>query len=234
MADDALDPRSWSTEEELRMVLRMLAHEIRNPLACLQAGVQVMQRLGASDGDTSEQLATLLNHIGRIDKITQGIHQIARLVPGDPRPVPIAPVVEQVFQEYRFFAAQAGVELVVGGGPAAQVWSVPSNLCTAFAELVSNAIKASPVDTAVTLRWELGEDGWSSLDVDDQGSGVPPENADKILLPFFSTQPNGRGLGLSVALRACHLAGSRLVWRNRVEGGCRFSVLAPTYAGGRP
>ncbi|MGV8042398.1 MAG: sensor histidine kinase [Thermoanaerobaculaceae bacterium] len=234
MTDHALDPRSWTSEEELRMVLRKLAHEIRNPLACLQAGVQVMQRLGGSGGDTGEQLSELLGHIGRIDKVTQGIHQLARLVPGELRPVPLSEVVEKVYQEYRFYAAQAGVELVAGGGPACEAWSEPGNLGTALSELVSNALKASPADSRVTLSWEPPADGLVSLHVDDQGPGVSPEHADKVLLPFFSTQPNGRGLGLTVALRACRLAGARLVWRNGAERGCRFSILVPASEGPRP
>lgn len=209
------------------MVLRKLAHEIRNPLACLQAGVQVMQRLGGSGGDSGEQLAELLGHIGRIDKLTQGIHQLARLVPGAPEPLPLANVVERIYQDYRFYAAQAGVALVVVGGPAREVWSEPANLSTALGELVSNAIKASPADSTVRLGWEGVEEGWIAFHVDDEGPGVAPEHADKVLLPFFSTQPGGRGLGLTVALRACRLAGARLEWRNRDEGGCRFSILVP-------
>jgi len=209
------------------MVLRKLAHEIRNPLACLQAGVQVMQRLGGSGSDTGEQLAELLGHIARIDKVTQGIHQIARLAPGERSSVPVAEVMDRVFREFRFYAAQAGVELVQGGGPGCAVWTEPTLLATALGELVSNAIKAAPADTAVRLWWERTTDGGVALHVDDEGPGVPPENTDRIMLPFFSTQPNGRGLGLTVALRACRLAGASLAWHNRAEAGCRFSVLVP-------
>lgn len=234
MTDDTLDPLSWTSEEELRMVLRKLAHEIRNPLACLQAGVQVLQRLGGAGGDASEGLAELLGHIARIDKVTQGIHQLARLAPGEMRALPVADVMSAVYQECRFYAAQAGVELVPAGGPACEVWCEPGNLTTALCELASNAIKASPADSRVTLSWGEGGDDRVALHVDDEGPGVPPENAARIFLPFFSTQPNGRGLGLTVAQRACRLAGARLAWRNRDGGGCRFSVLVPAREGARP
>lgn len=226
MADHPDEVQSWSAEEELRQVLRRLAHEIRNPLACLQAGVQVMQRMAEPDGQTSAQLSNLLDQIGRIDKVTQGIHMLARLAAGEPRRVLVRELVEGVRKEHYFFAAQAGVQLVRGDGPPCEVEADPAVLTIALGELASNAIKASPDGGMITLSWEAPS-GQVAIHVDDEGTGVPDENVDKILCPFFTTQPNGRGLGLTVALRACRLVGARLAWHNRDAGGCRFSILLP-------
>lgn len=231
MADHLDEVQSWSAEEELRQVLRRLAHEIRNPLACLQAGVQVMQRMAEPDGQTAAQLSNLLEQIGRIDKVTQGIHMLARLAAGEPRRVLVPELVEGVRKEHYFFAAQAGVQLVRGDGPPREVDTDPAVLTIALGELVSNAIKASPDGGTITLSWEAPS-GQVAIHVDDEGPGVPADNAEKILRPFFTTQPNGRGLGLTVALRACRLVGARLAWHNRGAGGCRFSILLPVPGAG--
>lgn len=226
MADHPDEVQSWSAEEELRQVLRRLAHEIRNPLACLQAGVQVMQRLAGPDGQSSAQLANLLDQIGRIDKVTQGIHMLARLAAGEPRRVLVPELVDAVRQEHYFFAAQAGVQLVRGGGPRCELETDPAVLTIALGELVSNAITASPDGGTITLSWEALS-CHVAIHVDDEGPGVAAENADAILRPFFTTRPNGRGLGLTVALRACRLVRARLAWHNRETGGCRFSIIVP-------
>lgn len=216
-----------SLDEDFRQILRHVGHEIRNPLFCLQAGIQLVQRLTHPEGEVAEQLASLLNQVARIERVTQGLHQLARLDVGTPRWLSLAECTPWVVQELRPVAAQAGVSLAVTRGPACEIEADPANLSTVLREIVSNAVKASPAGGTVTVGWEVSASGTLTLHVDDEGLGVADEYATEIFRPFFSTQPGGRGLGLTLALRACRLMGAELAWENLSCGGCRFSILMP-------
>jgi C4-dicarboxylate-specific signal transduction histidine kinase len=102
-----------------------------------------------------------------------------------------------------------------------------ANLQMALGELVANALQVVPTGTTVVLGWEEASGGRVRISVDDEGPGVAAEHAEKILRPFFSTQPQARGLGLAMVTRICSLAGGSLEWQNLLRGGCRFSLLLP-------
>ncbi len=223
-------PAAPVPDPDMVLLLRRLSHEIRNPLASLKAGVQLLQRLTKPEGEIAEYFGSLLTQIGRIDRIVDGVHAYARLDGGDPRPVVVTEAVEAAVQSAQEAATRAGVALQLEAGPRAVVIVDPGCLHTALVELTANAIQASPPGGTVILSWEELPGPVVGVSVDDEGSGVSAENADKIIRPFFTTQPQARGLGLAVASRICALSGGRLEWANRPQGGCRFSLLFPARA----
>ncbi|HVW78994.1 MAG TPA: ATP-binding protein [Alloacidobacterium sp.] len=89
------------------------------------------------------------------------------------------------------FAAGVPVLTTCGTG-ISQVWT----------NLLDNAIDASPEPGKITVRTWL-EDDWVYVGISDQGSGIPPENQDRVFEPFFTTKPLGigTGLGLDIAKR---------------------------------
>jgi two-component system, NtrC family, sensor kinase len=215
-------------DDVLRSILRRLSHEIRNPLASLKAGVQLLQRLTRPEGEIADYYDGLLTQVTRIDRIVDGVHFIARLDAGSPARQNVARAVETVLAVQRPDAARAGVALRAEGAGTAEVLIDPTNLRLALTELLSNALQAAPAGSAVTVAWDPPEGGMLAVNVEDEGAGVAPDAADKVLEPFFSTQPQGRGLGLTTAARVCQLAGGSLTWRNGVCGGCRFTLTLPS------
>jgi signal transduction histidine kinase len=144
----------------------------------------------------------------------------------------VAEALEVVVRDLQGSAARAGVALRVDAGPTMEVVTDLANLQMALGELIANALQVSPAGTTVMLSWEDASAGRIRINVDDEGPGVAAENAEKIMRPFFSTQPQARGLGLVLVARLCSLAGGTLEWQNLPRGGCRFSLLMP--AGSRP
>jgi signal transduction histidine kinase len=65
------------------------------------------------------------------------------------------------------------------------------------------------------------------LDVADTGKGIPPEAAERLFDPFFSTKKNGTGLGLSIAARIVEAHGGLLQYRTALGQGTTFSVILP-------
>jgi signal transduction histidine kinase len=117
-------------------------------------------------------------------------------------------------------------------GDAARLEQAVLNLCV-------NAVEAMPEGGTLTLTTRAA-DGTVDLDVTDTGVGIPPENLDKILKPFFSTKSFGTGLGLPLVARVVAAHGGRL-WAESETGakggagggphGTTFHVHLPVAGG---
>jgi len=60
--------------------------------------------------------------------------------------------------------------------------------------------------------------------------GLPPQQADQIFNTFFTTKPNGTGMGLTVCQRIVQAHGGSISLKNREQGGCTVSVVIPRKA----
>lgn len=207
------------------MVLR-LAHEIRNPLATIKSATQLVLRLAKPEGEVAECLQGILGNVTRIDRTLQDLQRFVRIDKGTPVAVDVATAIDDAVAQQRPHARRVGLGVEVVGGPPARVLIDPANLALALDELISNAIRVTPTGGKIWLSW-VGDAQQVLIHVDDEGEGVPPEVADRILRPFFSTAAQGTGLGLNLVDRVCRLAAGSLVWRNLAGKGCRFTLRLP-------
>ena len=112
-------------------------------------------------------------------------------------------------------------------GDAARLEQAVLNLCV-------NAVEAMPEGGRLTITTRASA-GTVELDVADTGDGIPPENLDKILKPFFSTKSFGTGLGLPLVARVVAAHGGRL-WAESETGakggthGTTFHIHLPVAA----
>ena len=93
--------------------------------------------------------------------------------------------------------------------------------------LVDNAIRYSPQDSAVRVRVD-GEDGCASVRVEDHGPGIPPEEQKLIFEPFFrgvcARRTQGTGLGLAIAKQIAEAHGGHMEVESHVGAGTVFKV----------
>lgn len=93
--------------------------------------------------------------------------------------------------------------------------------------LISNAADAVAKKPNGTIRIKafLNEFGKTCIDVEDNGTGIPPEILHEIFTPFFTTKPNGTGIGLSIARQIIHLHGGRLEVNSMPNKGSIFQII---------
>jgi signal transduction histidine kinase len=99
----------------------------------------------------------------------------------------------------------------------------------AVVALVTNAVQASQNGQTVWVRVEPARSsaGRWRLTVEDQGMGIPPELRKKIFLPYFTTKPEGNGIGLAMANKVVRLHGGDLAVESVVGRGSRFHATLP-------
>jgi len=218
-----------------------LAHEIKNPLAGIQGAVDILiQRRSPSDPER-KLLEGVRGEIGRIDAIIRSMLDRAR--PGvfnfQPASVNAAAHRAVTLANHQAKAAstrgrQIKIEFVADQPP------IVMNIDAAQIEdalhgLLTNAIEAIDGHGSIIMR--LGEcdneDGTGReavIEVRDNGRGISEEDLSRIFSPFFSTNPNGAGLGLPAVRRVARAHGGRVDVTSTPGRGSTFTIRLPREA----
>jgi signal transduction histidine kinase len=188
---------------ELGEIGRGLAHSLRNPLHALGLSLEA---LAAQATDTAR--AQPLAHAGReqLQRVDQALRSFLALSAGEGAtsvPVSLREVVDDVVLEASQ-RAQGRVRFAREGEDAT-LSGVPAELRVILHALVINALEASPDGGVVSVRIDADEHG-ASLQVRDQGVGIPEAIRARLFQPHVSGKPHGAGMGLYLAQR---LAGLR-------------------------
>ncbi len=216
------------TENDLREMVLRLAHQIRNPLATIKSGIQLVQHLLDADGEIKEYLGAALVEVERINRTVVDMQRMIRLDAATAKARPVADVVSEALERCAGQAEASSITLENRGGPPSMVLADSSQLLEAVAELLCNAIEFSPAGSRVRIGWTTAGDHLVRIDVSDSCGGIPPSAAERILRPFYSTSTRRTGLGLNIVQRICELGGGRLEWKNLSDrSGCQFSVVMP-------
>jgi two-component system nitrogen regulation sensor histidine kinase NtrY len=216
-------------EEEaqaFRRLLRVLSHEINNSLAPIASMADTLQRLMPAEGASldAERRGDLLHGLGLIEqrsgalqRFLGGYAQLARLPSPRLAQVDVCTLCQRV--EHMLDNARIRLE----GEPALGVRADPDQLEQVLINLLRNALEADPGGGRVILRWRRDRDGQLCISVLDAGPGLPA--SDNLFVPFFTTKPNGSGIGLVLSRQIIEAQGGTLVLRVREDGPGTAAVV---------
>jgi two-component system, NtrC family, sensor histidine kinase HydH len=204
-----------------------LAHEIRNPLGAIDGAVQILTR-EQLPSETKQEFGELAQReLERLKGIVSHFLNFAR--PQPPQRIAIDPalLLHSVAKLVGETAKMAGVTIRVEESTSVPTICVdPEQVKQVLLNLAINAVQAMPSGGNTTLR-AIAEDGTVRLEVQDEGVGIDPEDAERIFNPFFTTRDEGTGLGLSIAERIVSQHGGRIESRRNRDRGMTFSVTLP-------
>jgi len=220
-----------------------VAHEVNNPIAVMQGNLDLMREtLGVAADPVKTEMKLLDEQVERIRLIVQQLLQHAR-------PEEYAGYVESldvndtlraclVLVNHRL--ASARIRVVLELNASAPVAFNRQELQQVVINLLINAANAMPDGGVLTLRsrdgWETSGDNrstpsaptkpWGALiEVLDTGPGLSTATLDRLFQPFFTTRPEGNGLGLWISLGLVERYGGKLEAANRPgETGAMFTV----------
>ncbi len=206
-----------------RRLLLDISHELRSPLARLGVAVE----LARSGGDLESNLNRIQKESDRLNSLVGQLLQVTR-AEGDPslltrEPVRIDQLVQELVDESEIEAHAHGCELAYTRREPATVQGDPELLRRAVENVIRNAIRYAPAQTAIDVS--LARNNGSVLvDVRDRGPGVPEEALPRLFDAFYRVEPDrartggGIGLGLSIARRAVELHRGSIRARNAQPG----------------
>ncbi len=207
------------------------SHELRTPIGALRAtlenlvdGVEPVER-SALDGMLGqvERLGRLVEQLLDLSKLESGAAPIAR------SRFRAASLLDQVVREWRPRARDRGVELEAAVEASLVLDADEARMRQVLENLVANAIRHSPAGGRVLLRGTRS-DGFSRLEVVDEGPGIAPEDAERVFERFYrsdharSSSDGGSGLGLAIARWIVDLHGGHIRAEQADPHGCRIVV----------
>ncbi len=206
-----------------------VAHEVRNPLTAIKMLVEVALRPRERKSLTADDLEVIHAEIARLEQTVQGFLDFARLPTPQRSPCDLREVLGQAVELVQLRAQQQGVVIDVDCPQRAVAANVDrGQLNTVLVNLFINALDAMPRGGHLQVDLAALPEKGIQLTVADTGSGIAPEMADRLFVPFASTKPTGTGLGLSISLRIIEEHGGRVTAANRPEGGACFTILLPS------
>jgi signal transduction histidine kinase len=223
-------------EKRRRELTAEIAHELRNPLAVMQARVE-----GLIDGvypATEEELKPALEQSRLLNRLVEDLRLLALADEGqlglDRQSLDVAHLISNVVEAYRPRADQAGVELKPGPGleVKAMVEADAGRLSQVMGNLLDNAIRHTPQGKSVRIDVDLSEDH-VRITIEDQGPGIAAQDLPHIFKRFYradparSRQAGSSGLGLAIARKMVEAHGGTIAASNLDGGGARFEVRLP-------
>lgn len=210
-----------------QQLLHDVSHELRAPLARLQASVALVEKNNTATSHTER----MHRECGRINALIQQILDFSRLNRDtEKREIQnIVSLVKYQLESLRFEFPQRQFLLESPQGPI-DIAIFPSALQGALDNILRNACRYAPQNTPIELTIKHTESNAKKVNITirDHGPGVKKEELEKILKPFYrggqQMHTEGFGLGLSIAQKALAKHNGQLHLRNHPEGGLEVEM----------
>jgi signal transduction histidine kinase len=214
-----------------REIARVVAHEIKNPLAPIRAAVETLRRLRtrqdpAFDEYFDEATRTVLEQVHRIAKIISEFTEFARL------PAPQLGVVklDEVVRSTVALYATGGADVSASLTAAPEIQADRDQLVQILTNLIQNGLDAARGhETEPRVTVEVLSQGTDRvvIRVGDNGPGVSDDMLPRLFQPYATNKPDGTGLGLAIVQRIVQEHGGEIAYERRPEGGAVFRIALP-------
>jgi PAS domain S-box-containing protein len=212
----------------------VVAHEIRNPIAGIAAGIDYLTRHAPKDSPEYEGAAMMRGEIQRVNRILEDILFVARPTRLRLSSEDIGQILESVLKRCSAQVKESQVKVTSHYGENLPQLRVDrQRLEQVFTNLIINATQAMPHGGELSLQTDLapGQNGTAleqiRVVIADTGPGIPTEAQQQIFEPFFTTKTRGTGLGLTVARRIVEEHGGAIKVQSEAAQGTCFVISLP-------
>jgi PAS domain S-box-containing protein len=217
-----------------------MAHEIRNPLGGISAGIHYMGRHKDFPDELQQNVGVIEGEIQRLDGIIKNLLEVARPVEMQLSRCEPPAILSRAVRAMAAWLEEKGIEVVV---------ECPSTLPQAYLDgekiqqvlinMIKNAGEASAAGSQIRVScrpiqsadeghdFTLSEAGGIYLSVEDSGEGIHPEDVPQLFEPFFTRKSTGTGLGLYVCHNFIQRHGGVIRAESAPGIGTRMSILLP-------
>jgi signal transduction histidine kinase len=176
-----------------------IAHEIKNPLASLQAGIQLLESNLVQDEKTTDYFQKLTSEVQRVDRIVKGLLSYSREEQLSKKEVDIVPLIEKVVALNKQSVTDKNIKWTVESDDKNCLLLIdPLKMEQVFWNLILNAVQSIKNEGEIKASIKNNSADHLICIISDSGSGMSEEVQKKIFQPFFSTKSQGTGLGLAI------------------------------------
>jgi signal transduction histidine kinase len=207
-----------------------LAHELRNPLGTIKASAELLQRNVSSENEVAREMAGFIgSEVDRTNSLVTRFLQFARPLKLRRDKADLSQTLDRAIAQVEREAK--GAAIYKNYAPEIAPFPFDAELLErVFYNLILNAVQASPPGGAVSVKTRAGADS-VEIAVIDRGVGIEPAQRDSIFNPFFTTKPEGVGLGLAIVSKIVDEHGGKITVESEPGKGSVFHVVLPSAAG---
>jgi two-component system nitrogen regulation sensor histidine kinase NtrY len=215
-----------------REVARRLAHEIKNPLTPIQLSAQRIRKHARSKTPelpriVEECTGTIIDEVDSLKSLVDEFSQFARMPTVATRRQAINPLLETTLELYEGLFKGLRLEKRFAAG-LPDLSLDPDLIRRVFINIIDNAIEAtSGKGHVVVTTSHEPQKNVVVVEIADDGPGIPPEDRDKLFVPYYSTKRRGSGLGLAIVSRIVAEHRGRIRVENNEPRGSRFILELP-------
>jgi two-component system nitrogen regulation sensor histidine kinase NtrY len=209
-------------------VAQRIAHEIRNPLTPIRLAAERMQRRADGlDGELREIVTSgceaIVAQVAGLKELVDAFQEYARMPTINPQPTGLGRILRELCSLYG--GVREGLD-IRARLPENEIWAMvdPALLRQALVNLLDNAVWAIPGSGSIRIAAYV-RDRDVVIEVEDTGVGLPTEDTETLVEPFFSTKGRGSGVGLALVHRIVSDHGGTLELRSLEEGGARVRIV---------
>ncbi len=213
-----------------------ISHELKTPIGAVSLLAEALSEASRDPARVKKFAKRLTTESARLGRITQELIQLSRLQAADAlgsrRLVNVDDVISQALDLNDVATEVRRVDVVVGGTTGAHVYGDMPLLVIAVQNLISNAIVYSAKGSRVGIGVRV-VDGIVEIAVTDQGSGIDPDDLERIFERFFrvdqarSRHTGGTGLGLSIVKHTVENHGGEVLAWSQLGRGSTFTIRMP-------
>ncbi len=236
---EAAESRHRETEQLRRNLLAWIGHDLRTPLASIQALVEALTDGYITDpNETQRYLRTVQFDAAALSVLIDELFEMAEIEAGglnlDRQPISLADLISDSLESFAVQAAELGIGLSGSADPRVDPVMLDAGLIgRVLTNLIGNAVRHTPPGGSVAVSAQ-GVMGGVRVDVFDSGPGIPEESLSKVFEQFYRVEPSrsrssggGSGLGLTIAKAIVEAHDGVIGVENRAEGGARFYFVLP-------
>ena len=214
-----------------KRLLHDVSHEMRSPLARLQAAIGLARQQPARMADSlqriereGERMNLLVGELLTLSRLEAG-------VTGALENVDMGELLAGIVEDARFEGAAQQIDIVYAPGEMAEIRANPELLHRAVENVVRNALRFSAAGGAIHIAAGRVDGGRFQISIGDDGPGVPESQLENIFKPFFrgdaQNTAGGYGLGLAIAQRVIAAVNGEIQAKNKLGGGLLVEIDLP-------
>jgi signal transduction histidine kinase len=222
--------------ESQRALLHDVSHELRSPLARMQAAIGLLRQNPAAGAAMIDRIEAESEKLDALIEELLTLHRLdASTTRSPPERVDPIELLHAIVEDANFEAEAAGKRVTLDAGESFISQLHGELVYRAYENVIRNAVKYSPTGGVTEVTARITEDDKLEVSVADRGPGVPSELHKRIFEPFFRIEEWGRtggaGLGLAIAHRAITLHGGNIDVVSREQGGLIVKITLPRHSG---
>ena len=222
----------------LAAVAAGLAHEIKNPLGGIKGAAQLLAEELQDDAHGTRFTTLITREVDRVSGLLEQLLELTRPPQLRLGAVNVHRVLNEVLTLQRAAADPTITIRLVFDPSLPEIRADEAQLHQVFLNLVKNALEAisrtgtltitTRIETDFHVRHAARDRGqFLTVEIDDTGPGIAPEDCERIFTPFFTTKSNGTGLGLAVTEHLVAQHGGTIGVESELGRGTRFRVRLP-------